>query len=152
VRALFYAEGEYNPMADDSAQIATFEKMGEAAVRLHVNNAGFSQTIHRLAINWLAQKDQESARLIEASQAEQTEIARSSKDAAWAAARAAERAATAAEKANTRAIIALAIAATSIAGTIVNIWLVHRDTTATHSSAVYSPFVSALPHWSWVSS
>jgi hypothetical protein len=77
------------------------------------------------AIRWLAQKDEESERLRLASQAEQIEIARSAKDAAWTAAEAALRAATAAERANTRATIALIIAAISIAITVASSFVSH---------------------------
>jgi hypothetical protein len=92
-----------------------------------------------LAIKWLEGKDQESERRREASQAEQIEIARSAKDAAWAAALAAERAATAAEKANIRATIALVIAAISIAATIIGVWVVHRDSTHPASTSSHLP-------------
>jgi hypothetical protein len=125
-------------MGDDSEQLARFEEMGEAAVSLIVRTSGFATTNQRLAIKWLAQKDQESERRREASQAEQIDIARSAKDAAWAAARAAERAAKAAEKANIRATIALIIAAISIAVTLIGIWLVHHDA----PSGSLSPYAS----------
>ncbi len=126
-------------MDDDSEQLARFEEMGEEAVSILAHTAGFTTTNQRLAIKWLAQKDQESERRRESSQAEQIEIARSAKDAAWVAARAAERAATAAEKANIRAIIALIIATISIITTITGIWVVHRDVgKATLHSAYFS--------------
>ena len=54
-------------MDDDSEQLARFEEMGEETVRLHVQTFGFAITNHRLAIKWLAQKDQESERRREAS-------------------------------------------------------------------------------------
>jgi hypothetical protein len=114
-------------MDDDSKQLEHFERMGEAAVRMDINNDCFPHSIRALAINWLAQRDEESERRREASQAEQIDIARSAKDAAWAAAMAAERAATAAEKANIRAIVALIIATISIIATVTGIWVVHRD-------------------------
>ena len=94
-------------MDDDSEQFSRFEKMGEEAVRLRTLTGGFATTNQRLAIKWLAQKDQESERRREASQAEQIDIARSAKDAAWEAARAAN-------KANTIAAIAVAIAILAI--------------------------------------
>jgi hypothetical protein len=114
-------------MDDDNEQFARFDEMGEEAVRIHVHTFSFNTAHQRLAIKWLAKKDQELERRRDASQAEQIEIARSAKDAAWAAAMAAERAATAAEKANIRAIIALIIATISIIATVAGIWIVHRD-------------------------
>jgi hypothetical protein len=123
-------------MSDDSEQLSLFESMGAHEVRGLVQAHRLNAINERLAIKWLAEKDQESARLSEASQVEQIDIARSAKEAAWAAARAAERAATAAEraataaeKANTRATIALIIAIVSIIATIVGMWIVHRDST-----------------------
>jgi hypothetical protein len=114
-------------MTDNSKLLDHFERMGQDAVRMHISNAGFNHSVQPLAIKWLAERDQESERLREVSQAEQIDIARSAKDAAWAAARAAERAASAAEKANKRATIALIIAIISIAVTVFGIWLSHRD-------------------------
>jgi hypothetical protein len=90
-------------MDDDSKQLEHFERMGEAAVRMDIDNDCFPHSIRALAINWLAQRDQESERRREASQAEQIDIARSAKDAAWEAARAAK-------KANTIATIAVVMA------------------------------------------
>ena len=81
--------------------------MGEEAARILLHTAGFTIAHQRLAIKWLAQKDQESARRREASQAEQIDIARSAKDAAWEAARAAN-------KANTIATVAVVMAITAI--------------------------------------
>jgi hypothetical protein len=70
-------------MDDDSEQLARFEEMGEEAVRIHVHTFSFNTAHQRLAIKWLAQKDQELERRRDASQAEQIDIARSAKDAAW---------------------------------------------------------------------
>ena len=108
-------------------QRSRFQQMGRDEVRLLLNAHRFNALNERWAIKWLAEGDHEEARLIDASQAEQLEIARSAKDAAWAAAAAAERAAAAAEKANTRATIALALAAISIAATIILGILSHWD-------------------------
>jgi hypothetical protein len=94
-------------MDDDSEQLARFEEMGEDAVRIHVHTFSFNTAHQRLAIKWLAQKDQELERRRDASQAEQIDIARSAKDAAWEAARAAN-------KANTIAAIAVAMAMVAI--------------------------------------
>ena len=121
---------------DLAAWRARFEQIGVNQVRSQLPL--WSGKIHLAAIEWLAEKDQESLRLSESSQAEQTEIARSAKDAAWAAARAAERAATAAEKANTRATIALIIAVASIIASIIGVIVVHHDTqTATQTQEAH---------------
>jgi hypothetical protein len=94
-------------MDNDGEQFARFEEMGEEAVRILAYTAGFATTNQRLAIKWLAQKDQESERRRDASQAEQIDLARSANDAAWEAARAAK-------TANTIAIIAVVIAIVAI--------------------------------------
>ena len=67
-------------MDDDSEQLARFEEMGEEAVRIHVHTFSFNTAHQRLAIKWLAQKDQELERRRDASQAEQIDIARSAKE------------------------------------------------------------------------
>jgi hypothetical protein len=124
---------------DNDEQLTRFEEMGEDAVRILAYTQRFTTKNQRLAIKWLAQKDQESERRREASQAEQINIARSAKDAAWAASSVAERAAAAAEKANIRATTALVIAAISIAATIIGVWIVHQDSTHPVPSASHLP-------------
>jgi hypothetical protein len=109
------------------SEISYLEALGEAQVRRLISNGGLPDTLRPAAIKWLADIDHDSERLKEASQAEQIDIARSAKDAAWAAARAADRAATAAEKANARATIALIIAIISVISTVVGIWLTYQD-------------------------
>src|SRR5207244_5099587 len=105
---------------------AELERMGERRVRLALERKEFPDAQVHTAYKWLSEKDDASARVKDASQAEQIEIARSARDAAWAAASAAERAAAAAEKANERATIALIIAAISITvTTIISLWLAH---------------------------
>lgn len=101
-----------------SATNAWLENLGEAQVRLLLTNGGIPQGHHTRAIEWLAQKDRDSKQKIAAAQADQTEISRSAKDAAWAAAGAAERSATAAERANRRATIAIVVAAMSALATV----------------------------------
>jgi hypothetical protein len=96
-------------MRDDNEQLARFEEMGEDAVRILVHTRRFTTPNQRLAIKWLAQKDQESERRREASKAEQLDIARSAKDAAWEAARAANKANIIAAIAVVMAIIAIII-------------------------------------------
>jgi hypothetical protein len=112
---------------DDEAEILNeLKQLGEAEVRHRLATNQFSLAYHPSALRWIEEldraADEESERRKDASQAEQTEIARSAKDAAWAAARAAE-------KANIRATMALIIAAISIAATVVGIFIVHRDST-----------------------
>jgi hypothetical protein len=91
------------------------------------------------ALEWLAEKHQEAARLAAASQAEQIEIARSAKDAAWAAARAAE-------KANRRATAALMLAAISIVATIILGLVSHSDTTKPVTPVVPAPVQGDAKH------
>lgn len=106
---------------------ARFEQLGPEQVRTMMQSGGILQHQYAFALEWLAEKDQDFARQKEASKSEQVEIARSAKDAAWAAARAAERAAIAAENANKRATIALIIAAISIAVTLYTSWVSHTE-------------------------
>jgi len=138
-----------SPESDDLVLLAQLEEL----VRHLQSAAGFPQSSQRTVIRWLAKKDQESTRFKEASQAEQLEIARSAKDAAWEASDAAERAAitaeraavaverdaTAAEAANRRAAIAIIITAISVAIVRIGVWIVHRD-------ALHLPIV---PRLSW---
>jgi len=126
-----------------AALIARMEELGEAQMRLLMQNGGWPQTYHAATIEWLAKKDQEASARRLAVESEQIEIARNAAYAAERAAMAAERAssaaerqlpiverqALAAERANTRATIALAIAAISIITASVSIWVSHRDTT-----------------------
>jgi hypothetical protein len=96
-------------MGDDNEQLTRFEEMGEDAVRILAYTKRFTTTNQRLAIKWLAQKDQESERRREASKAEQIDIVRSAKDAALEAARAANKANTIAAIAVVMAIVAIII-------------------------------------------
>jgi hypothetical protein len=86
---------------------AEFEALGEEEIRKKVGLGRYSPQHQQAAEEWLRQLDQarseERERRNDESQSEQIEIARSAKEAAWAAARAAE-------TANKRATIALAIA------------------------------------------
>lgn len=109
-----------------------FEGHGEPKLRLLMQNGGWPQSLHLKTVEWLARRDQDVSIRQEASQVEQIDIARSSKDAAWASAKAAERAAAAAEAANTRATTALIVAIVSIIITVVGLWLVHWDATHGH--------------------
>jgi len=98
-------------MTEDE-QFAHFETMGVAHVRdMALQWQGPMQA---LAYKWLRRKDQEARRLNEASQAEQIEIARSAKDAAWEAARAAK-------IANKIAVAALIAAAVAIIVSIISL-------------------------------
>jgi hypothetical protein len=93
--------------------------MGAAKVRHLLSSGGLPTYLIAEAATWLGHFDDEERLRSEVSQSEQINIARSAKDAAWAAATAAERAATAAERANIRATIALVIAAISVAIAII---------------------------------
>jgi hypothetical protein len=86
---------------EDANMLAHLKKMGEKQVRLLLSNGGMPLPFHPVAFKWLTDIDQELERVREASKAEQIEIARSAKDAAWAAARAAERAARRKERSQT---------------------------------------------------
>jgi hypothetical protein len=135
--------------------VAQLERHGEAQVRLLIASGQYPTPLNRIALKWLAEKDQEARTRNDASQSEQTEIAREAKNAAVLAAsaakeaaaaadrqavavdrqadaadrqaEAAERAAAAAETANRRATIALAIAIISIIATVVGIIVTHKD-------------------------
>jgi hypothetical protein len=113
--------------SEEAAILAELKEWGEDNVRRRLASNQLSLAHREPALRWIEGIDRATAEEVErrkdASTAEQIEIDRSTKDAAWAAARAAERAPTAAEKANTRATIALVIAAISIATTIVGIWI-----------------------------
>jgi hypothetical protein len=117
---------------DEDALIKRLEFLGPAQVRMLMQSGGWAHSFHPITIKWLAEKNQEPARLNDASQAEQAALARAANTAASRAALAAERQATAAEKANTRATIALIIASASMIATIIGIWLVQFDTVHTH--------------------
>jgi hypothetical protein len=116
---------------EEAAILAEIKQLGETEVRQLLATNQFTWAYHEPALRWIEELDraaaEESERRRDASQAEETEIARSVKDAAWAAARAAERAAIAAEKAKTRATTALIIAAISIVATLTGIFIVHQN-------------------------
>lgn len=119
---------------DDPAIIAQMVNLGPTQVRTLIQSGSWPTHLNQTAVRWLAEQEREAERLREASQAEQTAIARAAKDAAERASTAAERAAAAAErqalaaeKANTRATIALAIAAISIIATIISVLVTHWD-------------------------
>jgi hypothetical protein len=84
-----------------------FDSIGPAEVRARIATNVYLGATRALALAWLARRN-------EASSAEQLELARSAKDAAWAAARAAD-------LANNKATIAIVIAAISIIATTVGI-------------------------------
>jgi hypothetical protein len=97
---------------------AELEGLGEQEVRIRLAKQVFGTVGDKKAVveEWLRHKERSREA---ASNAEQTEIARSAKDAAWAAAEAARDAATQAKTANTRATIALVIAAISAIAAII---------------------------------
>ncbi len=82
---------------------AQFERIGEEQVRLNLNNHRYNERATAIAIEWLAPREEESRRRISALQAEQVEIARSAKDAAWVSAQAAK-------GANLRSTVAIIVA------------------------------------------
>lgn len=98
------------------------DELGEEVVRKRViaKVYGSGNNKLELAQEWLRRKEQSRD---SAFKAEQTDIARSAKDAAWSAAEAAREAAKQAKAANTRATIALVIATISTIATIVTAFL-----------------------------
>jgi hypothetical protein len=118
---------------DDEKFLARLESYGVTQVRQMHLAGEWAPTLVSTVLSWLSKKDQEERLRVEDSQADQVEIARSAKDAAWAAARAAERAANAAEIANKRAVKAIIIAAISavisIAIPLLSILVTHHDAT-----------------------
>lgn len=112
-----------NENRDDPAVIAAMANMGVAQLRTRIVAGQWPPHLIGTADRWLKQQDQESERVALASQSEQIEISRLTKDAAIRASSAAERQAIAAEKANQRATIALALAAISIMMTIVSMFV-----------------------------
>ena len=98
------------------------EEAGEDAVRqnLALGRYGRGRGRDIAATAWLARKDQEREA---ASKAESLEIARSTKDAGWAAAEVARYAAREAKNANTIATLALVAAVIAIAVSIISTFL-----------------------------
>ena len=119
--------------------IQRLEELGSNQVRLMMQSGALPTQWTNVAVDWLAQKDQEEIRRNDASQSEQIEIARLASSAAERAAVAAERAskaaerqADAAERANKRANIALVIATISIMATIIGMIVSHIDSLQVH--------------------
>lgn len=102
-------------MSKDDEFLRQLDELGEAEVEIRIAQRVYGNRRKALAEQWLA--NQERSRN-ESSQAEQIEIARSAKDAAWEAARAARDANQHAKTANIIAAIALIAALISIAVTI----------------------------------
>lgn len=107
---------------DESTLRADLEVLGEAEVRKRAAMGlyGTSNKKRRYVDQWL---DQLVRSRSDASQAEQIDIARSAKDAAWAAADAAREAAREARTANTIAKVALASAIVAIVVSIVGFFV-----------------------------
>lgn len=84
-----------------------FDSIGAAEVRARIVTKVYLGATRALAEAWLERRN-------EASSVEQLELARSAKDAAWAAARAAD-------QANSKAMIAIIMAAISITVTIIGV-------------------------------
>jgi hypothetical protein len=109
-------------MIDANEQLRqNFEKIGEDAVRLHINNGGYNIHVQTIAIEWLAQKEAESKRLQFASQAEMAETASRAAAAAERAAAAAETQARTAKNALITAIVATVIAAIALIVSIMGV-------------------------------
>lgn len=117
--------------------LAELNDMGEQTVRDLLANGRASSTKTLWAQQWLDEIDQERSDALdakrEASQSEQTEIARSARDAAWSAADAAREAATAAREqalaaktANTIATVALIAAIIAMAISIIGLFVQAR--------------------------
>jgi hypothetical protein len=90
-----------------------FEQIGEQAVWQKLAGSRYDEREGQLAARWLQRKDQERT---DASVSEQTEIARSAKDAAWVSAEAAK-------AANKRATYAVIISAVSAIAAIFALFL-----------------------------
>ena len=95
-------------MPDKAAMFRSFETQGIDAVRAKLDQGGYNPQWKSAATEWIGKKGITVQRRAEVAQAEQTEIARSSKDAAWASAKAAKRA-------NLIASLALGVAAIALA-------------------------------------
>lgn len=99
---------------EEKALLAELNDLGEDEVRRRVARQlyGNQTRKRRIVDHWLEKGERERNSV---SQAEQIDIARSAKDAAWAAAEAAKDAARQAQSANTRATIGIVISIISIA-------------------------------------
>jgi len=104
--------------ADKASLRARFEKMGVNQVRAQLLE--WTGQLRLEAGQWLAEKDHESARLAEASRAEQLEIARSAEDVALEANKLAAEANSVAREANSIAREAAASAALSARAARIN--------------------------------
>jgi ferric-dicitrate binding protein FerR (iron transport regulator) len=100
--------------------IRQMEAAGETRVREALMRGGYATHLKPLVQEWL--KKEEANRLA-LDQSEQLEIARSNKDAAWAAAEAAREAARHAKTANMIATLALVAAVIAIAVSIVGLFI-----------------------------
>ncbi len=100
-------------MSDADQQRAQFEKDGVLKVRMFLEGHRYNHLVGLEAIKWLAEKDAEAHSRDEASNAEQTEFARATRDAAVASNALAEEANAVAREANAIAREASASAALS---------------------------------------
>ena len=145
-------------MDQNAARRAGFAAEGEATVRSRVgmgHHSPYNAEHRALAVVWLDEmdraRDAEAAAHNDASQAEQIEIARSAKDAAWAAAEAAREAAREAVRANTHATTANRIASAALAAAVIAIavsiyGLLHRAATSPRPSEHAVSAASAARH------
>jgi hypothetical protein len=109
-----------DPSAKETARIiARFEEMGPKQVQTLMLSGGIVTQNYPLAMQWLAEKDQEAARLTAASQIEMAATASRAVAAAERAATAAETQARTAKQALTTAIIATATAVIALIMSII---------------------------------
>ena len=121
-------------MSLDDRTLRRWEELGPDVVRTMLNTGGIVQALNVGTIEWLAEKDREALAKGTAEQQEQLDVAKSSRDAAWASAGAAKRSADAAEGANRRATIALVVAGLSMMVAVCAIYVAHRDIGRSDSS------------------
>ena len=126
-----------SPMREDLKQyIPQFEKLGLEAVRGMLNSHRYGYEQGLAAISWVAEKDEESRSHFAATRAEEVELNRSARDAAWEANRLAASANSLAEAANRNsadladvqrrynriALAAVVISAIALIVSVVAIW------------------------------
>lgn len=124
---------------DDTQIIAEFERIGDVAVQMNLDNQRYNHLVSGIAIKWLAERVRERHLRDEASRSEELNIARSAKDAAFAAnnlaaeantiardaSASAARSADAARTNNTIAALALTAAIVAMAISIIGMFI-HR--------------------------
>ena len=123
---------------DEAELIRTLDKYGLTGVKALRESGKWAYTNHPITLKWLTEREGELERLADASQSEQIDIARSAKDAAWAAATSARDSATEARESNiiarkaqksafTANIIATISAAVSIVAVLIALFAKHSS-------------------------